>query len=59
MRGGLTEKPEVEKVLNFKFPDPGHLPPSVLAFHDVSFGYPNCEVVGYKPHKTTEMKVAV
>eukprot|EP00956_Cyclotella_meneghiniana_P014220 scaffold21250_cov70-Cyclotella_meneghiniana.AAC.1 len=43
IRGGLVEKPEVEKVLNFKFPDPGHLPPPVLAFHDVSFGYPNCE----------------
>lgn len=23
--------------------DPGHLPPPVLAFHDVSFGYPGCE----------------
>ena len=45
VRGGLVEKPEVEKVLNFKFPDPGHLPPPVLAFHDVSFGYPNCEAL--------------
>lgn len=35
IRGGLVEKPEIEKVLNFKFPDPGHLPPPVLAFHDV------------------------
>mmetsp|Transcript_26810 Transcript_26810/g.56355 ORF Transcript_26810/g.56355 Transcript_26810/m.56355 type:complete len:824 (+) Transcript_26810:149-2620(+) len=43
VRAGLTEKPEVEKPMNFKFPDPGHLPPPVLAFHDVSFGYPNCE----------------
>jgi ATP-binding cassette subfamily F protein 2 len=43
VRAGLTPKPEQEKVLNFKFPDPGHLPPPVLAFHDVSFGYPNCE----------------
>lgn len=43
VRGGLTVKPEVEKPMNFKFPDPGHLPPPVLAFHDVSFGYPNCE----------------
>ncbi len=43
VRGGLTAKPEVEKPMNFKFPDPGHLPPPVLAFHDVSFGYPNCE----------------
>ena len=38
VRGGLTAKPEVEKPMNFKFPDPGHLPPPVLAFHDVSFG---------------------
>mmetsp|Transcript_26767 Transcript_26767/g.39907 ORF Transcript_26767/g.39907 Transcript_26767/m.39907 type:complete len:788 (-) Transcript_26767:495-2858(-) len=43
IRGGLTDKPEVEKMLNFKFPDPGHLPPPVLAFHDVSFGYPGCD----------------
>jgi ATP-binding cassette subfamily F protein 2 len=39
IRNGLTEKPEEEKPMNFKFPDPGHLPPPVLAFHDVSFGY--------------------
>lgn len=43
IRGGLTPKPEEEKMLNFKFTDPGHLPPPVLAFHDVSFGYPGCE----------------
>lgn len=43
VRGGLTEKPEVEKQLNFRFPDPGELPPPVLAFHDVSFAYPNCQ----------------
>lgn len=43
IRAGLTEKPEEEKPLNFMFPDPGHLPPPVLAFHDVSFGYPACE----------------
>ena len=43
VRGGLVAKPEVEKPMNFKFPDPGRLPPPVLAFHDVSFGYPNCE----------------
>ena len=33
----------MEKPMNFKFPDPGHQPPPVLAFHDVSFGYPNCK----------------
>ena len=43
VRSGLTEKPEEEKPLNFKFTDPGHLPPPVLAFHDVSFGYPGCQ----------------
>jgi ATP-binding cassette subfamily F protein 2 len=43
VRAGLTEKPVEEKPLNFKFADPGHLPPPVLAFHDVSFNYPNCE----------------
>jgi ATP-binding cassette subfamily F protein 2 len=42
VRAGLTEKPEEEKILNFKFTDPGPLPPPVLAFHDVSFGYPGC-----------------
>jgi len=43
VRGGLTSKPEPERLLNFQFPDPGHLPPPVLAFHDVSFSYPNCQ----------------
>ena len=43
IRAGLTEKPEEEKQLNFKFTDPGHLPPPVLAFHDVEFAYPGCE----------------
>jgi len=43
IRAGLTDKPEEEKPLNFKFTDPGHLPPPVLAFHDVEFGYPGCE----------------
>jgi ATP-binding cassette subfamily F protein 2 len=43
IRAGSTEKPEEEKPLNFKFADPGHLPPPVLGFHDVKFSYPNCE----------------
>jgi len=43
VRAGLTEMPDVEKPMNFKFADPGSLPPPVLAFHDVSFGYPKCE----------------
>jgi len=45
VRAGLTEKPDEEKSLNFKFPNPGHLPPPVLAFRDVSFAYPNCETL--------------
>ena len=43
MRSGLTAKPVEEKPLNFQFPNPGHLPPPVLAFHNVKFGYPGCE----------------
>ena len=43
VNAGLTEKPEEEKPMNFNFRDPGHLPPPVLAFHDVKFGYPGCE----------------
>lgn len=43
MRSGLTAKPVEEKQLNFSFRDPGHLPPPVLAFHDVKFSYPNCD----------------
>jgi ATP-binding cassette subfamily F protein 2 len=43
VNAGLTNKPEEEKPLNFNFRDPGHLPPPVLAFHDVKFGYPGCE----------------
>jgi len=43
VRAGLTPKPIEEKPLNFSFRDPGHLPPPVLAFHDVKFAYPNCE----------------
>jgi ATP-binding cassette subfamily F protein 2 len=43
VRAGLTEKPEEEKTLNFKFTDPGKLPPPVLAFHEVSFAYPKCQ----------------
>jgi len=43
VRAGLTPKPDLEKPMNFRFTDPGHLPPPVLAFHDVKFGYPGCE----------------
>lgn len=38
-RGGLTEKVVRDKVLVFRFTDVGKLPPPVLQFVDVSFGY--------------------
>ena len=48
----VKQKPEAKAyyelssdLVAFKFPDPGHLPPPVLAFHDVSFGYPGCEIL--------------
>ncbi|KAG8048361.1 hypothetical protein GUJ93_ZPchr0008g13217 [Zizania palustris] len=38
-RGGLTEKVARDKVLVFRFTDVGKLPPPVLQFVEVSFGY--------------------
>ncbi|KAF7120092.1 hypothetical protein RHSIM_Rhsim13G0098900 [Rhododendron simsii] len=38
-RGGLTEKVARDQVLVFRFPDVGKLPPPVLQFSEVSFGY--------------------
>ncbi|KAK3205924.1 hypothetical protein Dsin_019970 [Dipteronia sinensis] len=38
-RGGLTEKVSRDKVLVFRFVDVGKLPPPVLQFVEVSFGY--------------------
>ncbi|PWA94048.1 ABC transporter family protein [Artemisia annua] len=38
-RGGLTEKVTRDKVLVFRFTDVGKLPPPVLQFVEVSFGY--------------------
>jgi len=43
-REGLTEKVHKDKVLSFYFPDPDELPPPVLQFQEVDFGYP-----GQKP----------
>jgi len=43
VRAGLTDKPVEDKKFNFAFPNPGHLPPPVLAFQNVHFGYPKCE----------------
>ncbi|KAK8683619.1 hypothetical protein V6N13_039673 [Hibiscus sabdariffa] len=38
-RGGLTEKVVRDKVLVFRFVDVGKLPPPVLQFVEISFGY--------------------
>ncbi|XP_077226781.1 ABC transporter F family member 1-like [Tasmannia lanceolata] len=38
-RGGLTEKVARDKVLVFRFTDVGKLPPPVLQFVEVTFGY--------------------
>uniref|UniRef100_A0A0D3HAC4 ABC transporter domain-containing protein n=1 Tax=Oryza barthii TaxID=65489 RepID=A0A0D3HAC4_9ORYZ len=38
-RGGLTEKVVRDKVLTFRFTDVGTLPPPVLQFVEVTFGY--------------------
>eukprot|EP01035_Chromulina_nebulosa_P030163 gene30163-40060_t len=38
LRGGLTEKVEHEKALDFKFPDPPKLSPPVLQCNDITFG---------------------
>ena len=38
-RGGLTEKVVRDQVLVFRFTDVGKLPPPVLQFSEVSFGY--------------------
>lgn len=38
-RGGLTQKVTRDSVLVFRFPDVGKLPPPVLQFVEVSFGY--------------------
>ncbi|KAK1941610.1 ABC transporter F family member 1 [Phytophthora citrophthora] len=45
VRDGLTEKVEKEMIGDFKFPNPEPLPPPVLMFQNVSFGYPNCPVL--------------
>jgi len=39
MRDGLTEPVKRDKILNFHFPDVGALPPPVIAFNEIGFGY--------------------
>lgn len=45
IKGGLTEKVEQERALDFKFPNPTKLPPPVLQCTDIAFGYPGCPVL--------------
>jgi ATP-binding cassette subfamily F protein 2 len=45
LAGGVTDKVEVEKPLDFKFADPGGLSPPVLQCNDITFGYPGCEIL--------------
>jgi ATP-binding cassette subfamily F protein 2 len=39
VRGGLTERVETDKVVRLKFENVGKLPPPVLQFSGVAFGY--------------------
>lgn len=45
VRGGLTEKVEADKAMDFKFSDPGKLSPPVLQCNDLTFGYPGREIL--------------
>jgi ATP-binding cassette subfamily F protein 2 len=39
VRGGLTERVETDKVVRLRFENVGKLPPPVLQFSTVAFGY--------------------
>ncbi|OQR85629.1 ATP-binding cassette sub-family F member 2 [Achlya hypogyna] len=45
VREGLTEKVVKEMEGDFKFPNPERLPPPVLMFQDLAFGYPDCPLL--------------
>ncbi|RHY34225.1 hypothetical protein DYB32_001870 [Aphanomyces invadans] len=45
VREGLTEKVVKEVEGDFKFPNPERLPPPVLMFQDLAFGYPGCPLL--------------
>jgi len=40
---GLTERPETERAIRIRFKEAGKLPPPVLQFTNVSFGYPGAK----------------
>eukprot|EP00210_Caulerpa_lentillifera_P003575 g3410.t1 len=42
---GLTEKVETERIVTFKFENVGKLPPPVLQFADVTFGYSKSKIL--------------
>lgn len=39
LASGLAEKPVVDEIVKFRFPDPGPLPPPVLQVNSLTFGY--------------------
>jgi hypothetical protein len=45
VRGGLTEKVERDHVVQLNFTNVGKLPPPVLQFSDVTFGYSKDKVL--------------
>lgn len=45
VREGLTEKVTTEVDSNFQFTCPDRLPPPVLMFQEVAFGYPDCPLL--------------
>lgn len=45
VREGLTERVVSEAVSDFAFPDPETIPPPMLMFQEVAFGYPGCEIL--------------
>ncbi|KDO18502.1 hypothetical protein SPRG_16178 [Saprolegnia parasitica CBS 223.65] len=45
VREGLTEKVVKEMEGDFKFPNPERLPPPVLMFQELAFGYPDCPLL--------------
>ena len=47
VRSGLTEKVEMDRVVRLKFENVGKLPPPVLQFQQVTFGY-NKDKILYK-----------
>lgn len=45
LEAGLTSKPEEMKMYDWSFPDAGQLPVPVLAIENLSFAYPNSNLL--------------